>query len=201
MKRAKIFTIKFDPITEKFNDSEFQQFINDKEILEINDHFFTKADTPYIVLTVVYKLLETYPKMSVLDTKKEDKNEDWKKELAEKDYPLFNSLKDWRKKIAKDDGRPAYIICHNKQLAEIATKRPSSLAGLAQIYGFGDNKVKKYGEDILKIVAVDHTNKPDNQSLKKDEKTNIKKSENLKQENLIFNNNSSNQENINNVKK
>jgi len=93
-----------------------------------------KSSKPYIVMTVVYNLLETYHKVSVNKENNDKKNEEWKQLLTEKDYPLYNLLREWRSKLAKKENKPAYIICHNKQLAEIANKRPSSLAGLAKIY-------------------------------------------------------------------
>jgi len=35
MRLVEIFTLTFDPVLEKFNDSEFQDFIKDKEVLYI----------------------------------------------------------------------------------------------------------------------------------------------------------------------
>jgi len=36
----KLFTIKFDRSLEKFDDSEFQAYIKDKDVLSVENHFF-----------------------------------------------------------------------------------------------------------------------------------------------------------------
>ncbi len=51
---VRIFTVKFHVATECFDDQEVQEFIKDKEVLSIREHFFVKHETPYLVLIVTY---------------------------------------------------------------------------------------------------------------------------------------------------
>jgi ATP-dependent DNA helicase RecQ len=44
---------------------------------------------------------------------------------------------------------PAYIVMHDTTLDELCKVRPSTLAELRRISGFGDRKVEKYGSQIL----------------------------------------------------
>ncbi len=67
---------------------------------------------------------------------------------------MFNSLRDWRTRTARKDGVPPYVICTNRQLAELAKMRPESAAGLMKIEGIGRNKAAKYGEEIVRIVSA-----------------------------------------------
>lgn len=48
---------------------------------------------------------------------------------------------------------PPYVICNNRQLAEIVKARPLTLAALGRIEGFGEAKLKKYGPDLLALIA------------------------------------------------
>jgi DNA helicase-2/ATP-dependent DNA helicase PcrA len=67
--------------------------------------------------------------------------------------PLFDQLRDWRKRRATTDGVPAYVVFHDKTLAEIATTRPKDWADLSAISGVGEKKLDLYADDVLEIVA------------------------------------------------
>ncbi len=49
---------------------------------------------------------------------------------------------------------PAYVIFHDATLREIATGSPSSLAELGKVSGVGENKLAKYGQQILDTLAA-----------------------------------------------
>ncbi|MGN9920527.1 DNA helicase RecQ [Micromonospora palomenae] len=66
---------------------------------------------------------------------------------------VFERLRAWRAATAKEQGVPAYVIFHDATLRQIATEAPTSLAGLSQINGVGENKLAKYGEGILTVLA------------------------------------------------
>ncbi|WP_346539462.1 DNA helicase RecQ [Micromonospora sp. DPT] len=66
---------------------------------------------------------------------------------------VFERLRAWRAATAKEQGVPAYVIFHDATLRQIATEAPGSLAGLSQINGVGENKLAKYGEGILAVLA------------------------------------------------
>ena len=70
------------------------------------------------------------------------------------DDPLLVSLKRWRLDRAKADGKPAYVVFHDATLAEIAARRPGSLAELGGVSGVGPAKLERYGEDVLAAVAA-----------------------------------------------
>jgi ATP-dependent DNA helicase RecQ len=65
---------------------------------------------------------------------------------------LHKHLRDWRKKKAAKTGMPAYIIMHDTTLEDLCFKRPSSLAGLREVLGFGERKTELYGPEILQAL-------------------------------------------------
>ena len=73
--------------------------------------------------------------------------------LDDESAALFDRLKAWRRETAAADGVPAYVILHDRVLREIASTRPGSLSALQGISGIGDNKLKRFGKDLLEIVA------------------------------------------------
>jgi ATP-dependent DNA helicase RecQ len=75
-------------------------------------------------------------------------------ELPEEAVPVFERLRAWRAATAKEQGVPAYVVFHDATLREIASRSPSSLAELAKVSGVGENKLAKYGQQILDILTV-----------------------------------------------
>ncbi len=48
---------------------------------------------------------------------------------------------------------PAYVIFHDATLRQIATELPATLAALGTISGVGENKLAKYGQQILDALG------------------------------------------------
>ncbi|MCU1584128.1 MAG: ATP-dependent helicase [Microbacteriaceae bacterium] len=66
---------------------------------------------------------------------------------------VFELLRAWRAAESKEQGVPAYVIFHDATLREIATGLPTTLAELGTISGVGENKLARYGEAILTVLA------------------------------------------------
>ncbi|MGE5134413.1 MAG: DNA helicase RecQ [Gemmatimonadota bacterium] len=73
--------------------------------------------------------------------------------LPEGAAAVFERLRAWRAAAAKEQGVPAYVIFHDATLREIATTAPSSLAELGKVSGIGENKLSRYGEQVLAALA------------------------------------------------
>ncbi|PZG21704.1 DNA helicase RecQ [Micromonospora craterilacus] len=74
-------------------------------------------------------------------------------ELPAEAAGTFERLRAWRAATAKEQGVPAYVVFHDATLRQIAADTPSSLAELSQVSGVGENKLAKYGEQILAVLA------------------------------------------------
>ena len=48
---------------------------------------------------------------------------------------------------------PAYVVFHDRTLAEIADRKPRDSADLAAISGVGPAKLERYADEILEIVG------------------------------------------------
>jgi ATP-dependent DNA helicase RecQ len=76
-------------------------------------------------------------------------------DLPEADAAVFEQLRAWRAAAAKEQGMPAYVIFHDATLRQIAARAPSTLAELATVNGVGENKLARYGQQILDLLR-DH---------------------------------------------
>jgi ATP-dependent DNA helicase RecQ len=69
--------------------------------------------------------------------------------VAEADQELREYLREWRRKTAKDQGAPAYVVLHDTSLDEICRSKPDSIGELLNITGIGERKAELYGQGIL----------------------------------------------------
>ena len=65
---------------------------------------------------------------------------------------VVSRLKSWRREVSDAMGIPAFMIMHDRTIAEVADNMPKSAADLSRIHGFGPAKIRKYGDDILAVV-------------------------------------------------
>jgi len=73
-------------------------------------------------------------------------------ELTIEEQKIFDAFKIWRQTKAKELNLPAYMICSNSELISLAKTRPESLEQLLKIKGFGDQKIAKYGDEIIALL-------------------------------------------------
>ena len=69
-----------------------------------------------------------------------------------KDEDLFEELRMLRKRLADQDGIPAYIVLADKVLNLLSIQRPTTIDEFGEISGIGDFKKKKYGKDFVKLI-------------------------------------------------
>ena len=65
---------------------------------------------------------------------------------------IFQALREWRLRKAEESNLPPPYIFPDKTLRNIARARPTSLWDLLDIKGLGKTTIKKYGEEIIKII-------------------------------------------------
>ncbi len=67
---------------------------------------------------------------------------------------LFEALRRYRLELSRAQGVPPYVIASDRALRELAQLRPTTLAELQLAHGIGPAKAKKYGHDLLRVVAA-----------------------------------------------
>jgi len=72
---------------------------------------------------------------------------------ARPDPDLFKRLRAWRAAVAHRDGVPAYVVFHDRALAELAARRPADLEAMAAVPGVGPAKLARYGDELLALLG------------------------------------------------
>ena len=89
---------------------------------------------------------EPAPKVSRKDTKKQTAS------LPSGADDLFGVLRETRMQIAQRENVPAYIVCSNSTLLDMAEKAPETMDALLSVSGIGEVKACRYGEDFLSAI-------------------------------------------------
>ena len=69
------------------------------------------------------------------------------------DKTLVSILKDLRKKVAKKRDVPPFVVFQDPSLDDMSIKYPVTVEELANVYGVGEGKAKKYGADFVSLIA------------------------------------------------
>jgi superfamily II DNA helicase RecQ len=78
---------------------------------------------------------------------------DYQEVLDPKTFAVFTALRSKRKELADRDSIPAYAIITNEQMAKLSQMQAGTLEDLKQVEGFGDVRIAKYGQDLLRVLA------------------------------------------------
>ena len=66
---------------------------------------------------------------------------------------LFEKLRELRKTIANEIGKPAYIVLSDKSLYALASEKPTNLFQLGNTYGIGEHKKEQLGERFVDLIC------------------------------------------------
>jgi len=72
---------------------------------------------------------------------------------AEVDPELREYLREWRRRTAKDQGVPAFVVMHDSSLDELCRKQPKTIQELLSVSGFGVKKAEMYGLKIIEALT------------------------------------------------
>lgn len=67
---------------------------------------------------------------------------------------LFEALRALRKKLADQEGIPAYIVLSDKVLHLLSTAQPATIEEFGNISGIGEYKKKKYGREFVEVIRL-----------------------------------------------
>ena len=77
-------------------------------------------------------------------------SERWLK--TEREERLWQKLRHWRKRVADEHNVPAYAVFSDRTLRQLVEEKPLNRSSLARIYGLGELKLARYGEELLALL-------------------------------------------------
>jgi len=68
------------------------------------------------------------------------------------DNSLFEALRKVRRQIADENNWPAYVVLSDRTLKDLAYKAPISINELQDVFGFGEMKIRKFGQQFVDAI-------------------------------------------------
>ena len=68
------------------------------------------------------------------------------------DNSLFEALRKVRKQIADENNWPAYVVLSDRTLKDLAYKAPITINELQDVFGFGEMKIRKFGQQFIDAI-------------------------------------------------
>lgn len=68
------------------------------------------------------------------------------------DPALYQALRELRARLAQEAGVPAYVVFHDKTLADMCRRQPRTIDELLEVAGVGEVKAARFGEAFLEVI-------------------------------------------------
>ena len=79
---------------------------------------------------------------------------DYREVLPPDDFRVFSRLRELRKRLATQDGVPAYALFTNQQLATMVVSKMTTMAEIEGIDGVGAARAQKYAAAFLDVLQA-----------------------------------------------
>ena len=118
---------------------EMNRFLRAQKVLQLDSELVNDGSSSYWSFCIRY-----IEGGSVFTPTMSRPKVDYKKVLDAESYQRYKAYRDIRKKVATDEGIPAYLILTNEEMAELAKIKELTLEKASKIKGIGAKKVEKY---------------------------------------------------------
>lgn len=127
------------------NTNEFEKIDHDHDFYEKegSKNFFTK----------IVKVAKNLSSKDNRNFKKSKSTRSSTIELTPSEELRFQKLRVWRKEKASQLDLPAFCVFSDRTLKDLAHKNPQSLDELKLVFGIGENKIEKFGWDLLAEIS------------------------------------------------
>ncbi|MCB9298705.1 MAG: HRDC domain-containing protein [Lewinellaceae bacterium] len=119
---------------------EMNAFLSSKKILEVDKQLVSQGQNAFWSFCITY-----IEGGVVLQPDKVD----YREVLDEASFQRFARMRETRKRLAQEEGMPAYAIFSDKELAAMAKVERLTAAAMKEIKGVGEKKIEKYGQHFI----------------------------------------------------
>ncbi|HHW66308.1 MAG: hypothetical protein PWP07_892 [Epulopiscium sp.] len=146
--KCKVFRLRVDGEYQAEDEEHLNQFLEAVKVHQVHSAF-VGAELNYWSVLIYYDEIVQEPVKDSINSALTSEIP-----LNSMQKKLFDILIKWRDTQAEYENLPAYVVCYNQWIREIVTMPVKTLEDFKKIKGFGERRIKKYGEQILKIMEV-----------------------------------------------
>jgi len=139
--QIKLFTI---PIGDSGTaQEEMNRFLRGNKILEVQNQLISNENGAYWCFCV------RYIEKAFIPTDEPKGKVDYKQVLDEATFKKFSKLREIRKKVAADEGLPAFAVFTDEELAGLAKLETITPKSMLSVKGIGDKKVERFAKHFI----------------------------------------------------
>lgn len=158
--QVRVVTMRYQEGLQGFPEDALRAATFGKTVLDVREHFFLHGNVPHLALVLQLGDAPAYAADAGGFRPRNPDAPDPAEGLTDAQKGVYRALRTWRNETARAEGRPAYAVARNAQLAELAKAAPKSLAALREVEGFGEGFCSKYGGRVLALLAEVPTPEP-----------------------------------------
>lgn len=145
--QIKIFTISVFDNDEMLR--EMNNFLATHKVVEVTQAF---SENAYWTFCVRYTLGAADNNGSLTKGNvSSQKKIDYKSVLSDEEFVRFSAMRSIRKKLADDDGIPAFAVFTDAELAGFSKLEELSVSSLTNISGVSKQRAQNYGEKLISM--------------------------------------------------
>ena len=147
--QIKLFTVPVGDSSTALED--MNRFLRSNKILEVHDQLVSNENGAYWCFCVRY--IER-----TLNSVSNDKRKvDYRKVLDDEIFKKFSRFREIRKKVAADEGIPAFAVFTDEELAGLAKLDTITEKNMLSVKGIGDKKVERFSKHFMTTSEKDET--------------------------------------------
>ena len=147
--QIKLFTIPIGDSREAVE--EMNRFLRGNKILEVQNQLVNNQNGAYWCFCI------RYIEKSFNSAKVPKAKVDYKHVLDESTFQKFSKLREIRKRVAAEEGIPAFAVFTDEELAGLAKLETITEKSILSIKGIGDKKVERYAKHFITSKERDET--------------------------------------------
>ncbi|MCP5002828.1 MAG: helicase [Planctomycetes bacterium] len=130
---------------------EMNHFLKGNKILEVENHLISRENGAYWCFCVRYIERTSYPATGTRT------KVDYKQVLDPPAFQKFTRLREIRKKVAADEGIPAFGVFTDEELAGLSKLETITQKNMLSVKGIGDKKTERFGRHFITKDEKDET--------------------------------------------
>lgn len=127
------------------DEEALNQFLASHQVVSVEKELIHSGQNAHWAFAISYR--DTHPANEA-----KRPTVDYKEVLNDEDFTRFAQLRELRNKLAKQEGRPAYAVFTNEQLANLVTGRVTTRVDMASIEGIGETRIERYADQFLALL-------------------------------------------------
>ncbi len=142
--QIKIFNIPVTYGESEFTD-ELNAFLRSRRVISLDSELIKSGGMAYWSFKIGY--LDGPPERD------RQSRVDYREVLDAETFSRFAAMREIRKKIAREEAIPAYVVFSDEELSELAKISPLTISAMKSVKGIGDKKVERYGRHFVTTAA------------------------------------------------